>query len=364
MSFALMRGGLGFGYGGNLVAATTLLMEFTPTTSRARYMNISGIAYAMGALFVVGLAWGVVPQRGIGWRWLLRIVPLCSVPSLLLLPLLPESPRFYVMKRRPKDALEVIKKVAQGNGKPLPRFASVDAFTLQSEPLSIKSQMIRLSESWRTTVPLTLVWFVHSIASAITAFIPLQISKRDETKHDAKYEISLVFSIGALVGSVILLFSSQRFGRLSQLRFGLFFTAVLTACIGLETSAGLYVYIVGFFLSIIMIFPFSMLYLYTGEVHQTETRTIAFAICQFGHRLAPVFSPFIVAALNDLGSFMVTGFVFAGFYLLSFILSLFLRVETFGRSLVEADDMETAISSSKRIGLDNDDQVKLLLKTV
>jgi MFS family permease len=361
MGFALMRCGLGFGYGGNLVSATTLLMEFTPSPLRAKYMNISGIAYAMGALFVIGLAWGVVPQRGVGWRWLLRIVALCSIPTLLLLPFIPESPRFYIMRRRPKEALDVVRAVAKANDQPLPRYASVDAFTLHSEPLSVKTQLARLSESWRITVPLALVWFVHSVASAITAFIPLQISKRDEAKKQAKFEISMVFSIGCLIGSVLLLFTSMKFGRLSQLRFGLVTTAILTACIGLETSSGIYIYIVGFFLSIVMMFPFSMLYLYTGEVHQTETRTIAFAICQFGHRFAPVFSPFIVAALNDTGSFMVTGFVFAGFYLISFFISLFLRVETFGRALVEADDFDKVVT---KYVVPTDEEAKLLLKKV
>jgi MFS family permease len=360
VGFAVTRGGLGFGYGGNLVSATTLLMEFTPSSHRAKFMNVSGIAFAIGGLFVVGLAWGVVPQRGIGWRWLLRIVALCSLPTLLLLPFIPESPRFYVMRRRPKDALEVVKRIAASNKKNLPRYATEEGFTLHSEPLSIHSQFVRISESWKTTLPLALVWFVHSFASAITSFIPLEIQKRDPSKKEAKYEISLVLSLGALVGSVILYFSSSRFGRLTQLRFGLLFTSIFTLCIGFETSSGAYVYVIGFFLAVITMFPFAMLYLYTGEVHQTETRTLAFAICQFGHRLAPVFSPFVVAALNDLGSFMVTAGVFASFYLVAFIISWFLRIETFGRHLVEADDLET----KQKVALidTEEEQARLLLK--
>jgi MFS family permease len=358
LGFALTRGGLGFGYGGNIVSATTLLMEFTPTSHRAKFMNVSGIAYALGALFVVGLAWGVVPQKGIGWRWLLRIVALCSIPTLLLLPLIPESPRFYVMRRRAKDAVDVVKRIATTNKKPLPRSATEDGFTLHSEPLSIHSQFVRLSESWKTTVPLALVWFVHSFAGAINAFIPLEISRRDPSKKEVKYEISLVLCIGGMVGSIILYFSSSRFGRLTQLRFGLFFTAVFTLCIGFDASSTAYVYVIAFFLAIIMMFPFAMLYLYTGEVHQTETRTLGYAICQFGHRLAPVFSPFVVAALNDLGNFAVTASVFASLYLLSFILSWFLKIETFGRHLVEADDLD---KRAEKVFMD-EEQSRILLK--
>lgn len=365
IGFAVARGALGFGYGGNLVSATTLLTEFTPSSSRSFYLNVCGVAYAVGALFVVGLAWGVVPQRGVGWRWLLRIVALCALPTLFLLPLVPESPRFFIMRRRPKEALEVVKKIAKVNGKPLPCIASEEAFTLHSEPLSIHSQLVRLGESWKTTVPLAFIWFTHSIAHGIMGFIPLQISKRDAAKQDAKYEISMVFSVGCLIGTIILVFTSFRFSRLSQLRFGLLSTAILTGCIGLETSSGIYVYIIGFFLSITMMFPFSMLYLYTGEVHQTETRAIAFSICQFGHRLAPVFSPFLVAALNDLGSFMVTGIVFACFFLLSFFISLALKVETFGRQLVEADDLDQPQGKGKVVdsgGLPTEEHALLVLK--
>ena len=343
-AFALARAGLGFGYGGNIVSSTTLLMEFTPTPNRARFMNIAGIFYGIGAIFVVALGWIIVPV--IGWRWLLRIVSFCSIPTILLLPFLPESPRFYIMRRRPREAVEVINVVASTNAIPVPRRATIEAFTLRSEPLDVKNQFIRLGESWKTTLPLALVWFTHSFAGAINGFIPLEISKRDSSKTSAKYEISLVLSCGCLVGNLILFFSTVRFGRLFQLRIGLFLTAIMSALLGVESSA-IYVYIMTFFYAIISMFPLSMLYLYTGEVHQTETRTIAVAICQFGHRLAPVFSPFVVAALDDVGSFTVTAIVFGAFYFLSFLISLSLKIETFGRPLVEADDLDKEVKKFK-----------------
>lgn len=337
-AFALMRGMLGFGYGGNLIASTTLLVEFTPSNVRAKYMNLSGIAFAFGAIFVVALAWVTVPI--IGWRWLLRIVAFCSLPILMILPILPESPRFYIMRRRTAEAVQVVKKVASTNNKPLPSSCNEEDFAIRSEPVDFKNQCIRLTESWKTTVPLAVVWFTHSFASAVNSFIPLEISKRASAKVNAKYEISIVLSSGCLVGSCILYFTSMHVGRLVQLKAGLFLTAVFTACIGLESTSHIYVYVIGFCLATLSMFPIAMLYLYTGEVHQTETRTMAFAICQLGHRLAPVFSPFAVAALNESVTFAVTGMVFGGVYLVAFASSLFLRLETFGRPLVEADDLD------------------------
>ena len=112
-AFAGLRLGLGFGYGGNLVASSTLLLEFSPKSVRARYANVCGIAFGLGAVFVVGLAWGVVPI--LGWRWLVRIAAIFALPALLALPFIPESPRFYIMHSDSEAALASIRRVAQVN---------------------------------------------------------------------------------------------------------------------------------------------------------------------------------------------------------------------------------------------------------
>lgn len=60
----------------------------------------------------------VMPR--LGWRWLLA---LSSIPSFLVLlfsTAAPESPRYLFMKGRTDEAHDILKKVAQINGKELP----------------------------------------------------------------------------------------------------------------------------------------------------------------------------------------------------------------------------------------------------
>jgi len=86
----------------------------------------------------------------------------------------------------------------------------------------------------------------------------------------------------------------------------------------------------------------NQLYLYSPEVFPTSVRVTAFGVCQFGHRFAPVISPFCIAALSEI-SWSLVCFVLGSVFLLCSILSFFLRTETFNAPLVEekfVDDEE------------------------
>lgn len=338
VGFALARFGLGFGYGGNMVSSTTLLTELTPSSIRARYMNATNICYALGAIFSIGLAWGIVPL--VGFRWLLRIVSFLAVPVLVIMPLCPESPRFLIMRGRYDEALAVLQYIARVNKielKPTP----ADLLVMMEEmpPLASVMSLSKLAHSWKSTVPLFFVWFLHSFSCGLFGFVPLEVGKLDPGEVDATYKIAFVFGTGALFGTMVLFWLIPVFGRLPLLRVGLVLTGVLTAVMGIPVGSTAYVYGVGFFVACFSVFPISMLYLYTPEVHPTETRTIGFGICMLGHRLAPVASPFAAAALMQVG-FPASCLTFGLMFVLSGLVALFLRIETFGRNMVESDDLE------------------------
>ena len=57
----------------------------------------------------------------LGWRWLVALSSLPLLLLLLFLPLLPESPRFLLVKGRSEEALATLTRMAAANGKALPR---------------------------------------------------------------------------------------------------------------------------------------------------------------------------------------------------------------------------------------------------
>jgi MFS family permease len=132
-SFAVMRLFLGLGYGGNMVACTTLLVEYVPARSRGLFMSLSGLAFGFGAIFIVGLAWIAMPT--LGWRWIMRIASFLGIPALIGLTFLPESLRFYVMKGEYELAVNGVESLAHRNEKRAPKYFTVARLSTAAKAL-------------------------------------------------------------------------------------------------------------------------------------------------------------------------------------------------------------------------------------
>jgi putative MFS transporter len=335
--FALLRLCLGIGYGGNLIASATLLIEYTPSSSRALYMVLTGLSFGVGAITTTLIAWAVIPV--LGWRWLIRIISFISIPVVLALPLLPESARFYVMRGRHDEAVEAMNVVAETNHVMLPLYVSSQSLSRGAQERKMVG-LVPWSSLYRalpTVVPLALIWFVHSFATSIFGFIPYEIQKRNPSQQDVKYQVALVMAIGGFCGCFILLGLSRYVGRLIILRGGLLVTTVLTMLLGLNSSSHVFVYVVAFFLEMLAQLPISILYLYTPESSATDVRSLVFGICQVMHRIAPIISPFVLLTLSS-KSFELSCMVCGTLFFCSFLLAFLLRKETRGRGLIEDDD--------------------------
>ena len=145
---------------------------------------------------------------------------------------------------------------------------------------------------------------------------------------------------------------------------GLFLTGLITALVGIPLDSDAYVMTMGFLLSVVSLLPISILYLYIPEVNPTEVRTMGFGVCMLGHRLAPVIAPFAVAALDDNGEFWVTSLVFGGLFWAAGLISLTLRVETWGKKLIEVEDLSPRVSDEDQLASEamDPEQLRVFLK--
>lgn len=113
-----------FRLGGSGPVIWSYFAEFQPKVKRGSMLSSMAAFWTLGNLFVAGLAWLVIPTdigftsesfKYNSWRIFLL---LCSFPSFvvaLLLFMLPESPKFLLMRGRTKEALEVFQGIYKMN---------------------------------------------------------------------------------------------------------------------------------------------------------------------------------------------------------------------------------------------------------
>jgi len=341
--FTTFRFFLGIGYGGNLITSTTLLVEFVSTVDRGTFVILAGVGFGLGGVVIAGLSWVIVPA--IGWRWLIRIAAFIAIPVLVALFFVPESARFYIMTRQYSSAVQTMQRVAAINNKEISHRFNTNTleavqFVDEEERVGFRVTVALLCRKpiLKALVPLALCWLLNSFGSVVLNFVPLHASDTYSADDSTIYAVALVQAFGALLGNLCQMVVVQYVGRLFQIRLGFFIEGILILLLGLLASHGYGALLtLAFFTMFVAQFIIGTLYLYTPEAFPTRIRVSAFAVCQANHRVAPIASPFLVAALDKSG-FEVTCYVYGCFFFVGLLFSFLVRTETFNRELLEESD--------------------------
>ncbi|KAL3696732.1 hypothetical protein R1sor_010808 [Riccia sorocarpa] len=113
----LSRALVGFGLGGAVVVFA-LAMEFLPVKRRGFWLVFLEFFWTMGSTGEALLAWAIIPNTN--WRWLVAISALPFVALIAFFPLIPESPKYLMVKGDVDGAMTVLRQVAKANGQSLP----------------------------------------------------------------------------------------------------------------------------------------------------------------------------------------------------------------------------------------------------
>eukprot|EP00171_Calliarthron_tuberculosum_P014130 IDg14130t1 len=116
-ALVVARGMTGIGIGG-VPVAFSLTMEFLPMSSRGRWGMGLALFWSLGAILEATLAMVVMPH--LGWRYLIALSSAPLALLLLLVPLVPESPRWLTAHGRFAEANDILRRVAHANKRQLP----------------------------------------------------------------------------------------------------------------------------------------------------------------------------------------------------------------------------------------------------
>ncbi|HXS07089.1 MAG TPA: D-xylose transporter XylE [Rhizomicrobium sp.] len=108
-------GGIGVGLASML--APMYIAEIAPPTERGRLVTLQQIAIVSGITLVYFVNWAIASQGNeawglaLGWRWMMASEAVPAGAFLLLLFLIPDSPRWLVLKGRRDQALAVLRRL-------------------------------------------------------------------------------------------------------------------------------------------------------------------------------------------------------------------------------------------------------------
>lgn len=328
----------GFGLGGELPIASTLVSEFSPAKARGRLLVILESFWAYGWILAALIAYFIIPQYG--WRvaFLLGTIPAFYV--FILRRSLPESPRFLMSQGRVGEAEEVVRQVERESGVRPPSGSNLRAMGLAGRTKQA-SAMQRFSELWsgpyrRRTVMLWILWFTIVFSYyGIFTWLPTLLSEggRGLTR---SFSYVLIITLAQIPGYFSAAYLVEKLGRKWTLVSYLFLTAV-GAFFFRNAAAEMDILFWGSFISFFNLGAWGVVYTYSPEMYPTRVRGTGVGSAAACGRLAGVLAPLVVGQM--LGSFGVgyeSVFVmFAAVLLVGAINVALLGEETKGRTLEE-----------------------------
>lgn len=291
----------GFGLGGELPVASTLVSESMPAQERGRAVVLLESFWAIGWIAAALIAFFIIPDYG--WRIAFGIGAVPALYALYLRRAIDDSPRFVEMKKTPVS----LKK----------RIATVWS-----------------PEYRRSTIMLWILWFtvVFSYYGMFLWLPTVMVLKGFSLVKS--FEYVLIMTLAQLPGYFTAAYFIEKFGRKFVLVIYMLFTAVSAAWFGNATTEGMLM-AAGICLSFFNLGAWGGMYAYTPELYPTAIRSTGAGLATSFGRIGGIIAPLLVGVL--VGKSMDISSIFMLFFvtiIVGALAVLFLGKETKGTELL------------------------------
>lgn len=285
------------------------------------YFFSSGIALLSGIAYVFQ-----------SWRALYIV---SSIPSILfistVIPFLSESPRWYMVRGKTKEAMKVIRSIAECNGRHLPEGVelvldddlnnnNVDIQTLKANEVrgAIDGSLIDVIKSPVTRIRLALTVWINFCCSIVYYGLSLNVVNL-QTNLYLNVLLNAIAEMPAFTLTAIML---DRIGRKPLTVGTMWFSGVFCLCGSMMNNYGIWK-ILRMICGVLGIFgmagTYNLLFIYTAELFPTVVRNAALGCATQASQMGAILAPFVVVMGGGLPFvvFTVCGFMggLLGFYL-------------------------------------------------
>lgn len=308
-SLLIFRFLVGFGLGGELPVAATLVSEYAPAQVRGKFIVLLESFWALGWIVAACIAYFFIPVYG--WRMAFWLGAAPAVYVFLIRLHMPESVRFLLSKGRIQEARDIVVDLEQRLHVPVKPFGN------EREVLP-KQEDVSFSTLWKKpflsrTIMLWLVWFgINYSYYGIFMWLPSIVFQQGFTVVKT-FEYVLVMTIAQLPGYYSAAWLVDRLGRKYTLSVYLLCSGIASYFFGSATSAATLM-MWGAIMSFFNLGAWGVLYTYTPEMYPTAIRALGSGWAAGFGRFGGMAAPILVGMM--LGNALGTGAVF---YMFAFV---------------------------------------------
>jgi putative MFS transporter len=329
-SLLLFRFLVGFGLGGQLPVAVTLVSEYAPPAARGRFVVLLESFWGLGWLVAALIAYLIIPRYG--WNIAFFIGALPALYVFKVWESVPESVPYLLGKGKVEEAHELVSKLEESAGmKPA-------IHVIAPQTIIVKPAVF--SDLWepqflKRTIMLWILWFgiVYSYYGIFTWLPSLMVGQGYTVIKS--FEYVLIMTLAQLPGYFAAAYLVERVGRKATLAGFLAACAVCAYYFG-QGGSGSTVLWWGSMMSFFNLGAWGVVYTYTPELYPTKVRAYASGWAAAVGRIGGILAPTVVGyMIVGNGGFTNVFMMFTIVMLAVAAVVWFLGEETRGKSLEE-----------------------------
>lgn len=337
----------GFGLGGYLPTASTMVSEFSPTKIRGRNVILLESFWAWGWILAALVAYLLIPLYG--WRMAFWIGGVPALFAACLRKTLPESPRYLDATGRGEEAEMLVSTMEAQGGIDMAgqrKYEQKDVgLPGEGHQQTAKEGKIKLSfkELWskkylRSTIVLWVIWFgINFGYYGFVLWTPTLLMGKGFALVKS-FEFTLIMCLAQLPGYFSAAYLVEKIGR--KLVLSLYFAGTAGAAWLFghgETTNEVLLY--GCLLYFFSLGAWGCVYAYTPEIYPTVARASgtgwAAAFGRLGAFTAPLVVPVVYGAYGEQAGYTYVFVMLTGVFAFVAVVVALLGKETMGKSLEE-----------------------------
>ncbi|CAG9258634.1 putative MFS transporter, metabolite:H+ symporter [Paraburkholderia unamae] len=334
---------VGFGLGGEVAVAVTMLAEFCSQKFRGTAVGLVNVGAGGLGNFLApafGLAVFAVFPGPDGWRWLFACLVVPAILGAFYRHIIPETPRFLLAKGRAHDTNVVLSKLAAG--KLTDKHIAVTRYItedMEKAPARDKVNVLEIFRgrlARRTLSVGVAIWMTYGAQISVLTLMPTILVAQGYT-----ITKSLVFTLimqgGSFCGATAASLLGYHFPRKRVLTIGAVLACLAALGFGFLAHNVLMILACGAIFQFFVLLLNTTIWIYAPELFPTRVRAFGTSFILALGTTAGALMPLVTGRLFDLhGVSGVFGLIALMYAIFTF--SIQLAPETYGRKLDDAAD--------------------------